>query len=105
MAVTDSSVPKRPIILSADHRKISYTSKTGKTVTLQLRNSGKAVESLRELSDRDTKTLEADLEQSPSENDSSADSQGVWANVYDTLSFWVMEAVEVAAFGPYDEPR
>ena len=97
MVVTDANKPERPITLSADHRTISYTSKTGKTLTVKLGNSKNAIDTLCEVSDRSAKPLQEGPSLKKIAN------QGLWPAVYDAMSFWVLEAVEIATFGPYDE--
>lgn len=99
---------ERPMFLSADKRKISYRSKNGSTITLEFKNkNSKAVEGLTQLS---KKYPPQNAEQKPGmlEGEVGAvDAEGkenLWLGVYDTLSFWVMEAMEIAAFGPYDDP-
>lgn len=94
----DNARPARPSLLSARTRTISYR-KNGEILTLELTNS-KAAASLRELAKKNPTTEQdkkfiADVEQ--------AEAGGVVATVYDALSFWVMEAMEIAMFGPYDE--
>ena len=84
------------MFLSADNRKISYRSKSGNVLTLQLTNS-RAAESLKQVAKKDqarNATSEGKEEQ-----------KAMWPGVFDTLSFWAAEAVEIAFFGPYDEPR
>lgn len=79
------------MFLSADKRKISYRSKNGNLITLELKNS-KAAESLAKMGI--TSKDEQNKQEGP----------GLWAGLFDTISFYVMEGVEIAAFGPYDEP-
>lgn len=89
-----------PMFLSADKRKISYRSKNGNTITLEFKNKNSpAADSLRELSKKNP-VQKADI----SVDETAEGKQNLWLGVYDTLSFWVMEAMEIAAFGPYDDP-
>jgi hypothetical protein len=95
-AVDTAARPARPSLRST--RTISYR-KNGDLITLELSNS-KAAESLRELAKKNPATEQdkkfiADVEK--------AEAGGFVATVYDTLSFWVMEAMEIAMFGPYSE--
>ncbi|KAK4613429.1 hypothetical protein CLAFUW4_09300 [Fulvia fulva] len=104
MGAATTPAVERPMFLSADQRKISYQSKGGITITLEFKNS-KAIESLRTFTQQNTAdkpenmTVTVDGVTKPRE-----ENQGLWMGIYDTLSFWCMEAMEVAAFGPYDEP-
>lgn len=88
-------IPK-PTFLSADKRKISYRSKNGNLLTMELKNSKSA----------------DNIHETPKESETSktvavvpSDAQSRWAGLYDTLSFWVMEGVEICTFGAYDEPQ
>ncbi|KAF2173367.1 hypothetical protein M409DRAFT_15652 [Zasmidium cellare ATCC 36951] len=81
---------ERPMFLSADKRKISYRSKNGSTITLEFKNKNSPAQKAGAIE------CEAELDAEGKQN--------LWLGVYDTLSFWVMEAMEIAAFGPYDEP-
>lgn len=90
--------PARPSLRSA--RTISYR-KNGDLITLELSNS-KAAESLKELAKKNPTTENdrkfiADVE--------NAEAGGLVATVYDALSFWVMEYMEIAMFGPYEETQ
>lgn len=99
MAVKNkSAMPARPVVLSADNRTLSYTSKNGQTVTFELRNgaSSKAADSLRDVAVRDNRDPSTPTTQGDGD-------EGVVATIYDSLTFMVMEAVEIAVFGPYDE--
>ncbi|WPB06886.1 uncharacterized protein RHO25_011546 [Cercospora beticola] len=96
-ATTATTSESRPMLLSPDNRKISYRSKNGNVITLELKNS-KAVESLQQVAKRGIAQENSEQDQKKQE------SEGLWAGLFDTLSFWVMEGVEIAAFGPYDEP-
>lgn len=80
------------MFLSADKRKISYKSKNGNLITLELKNS-KAEESLQKVANMGI-----------SQADKQPECQGLWAGIFDTLSFYVAEGIEIAAFGMYDEP-
>lgn len=86
---------RRPMLLSPDQRRISYTSKNGNTITLEMKDS-KAANGLRNIAKQHSTE-----EKAAGTSDSK---QGVWPGVYDTLSFWIAEAVEIAAFGPYTDP-
>lgn len=99
---------ERPMFLSADKRKISYRSKNGSTITLEFKNkNSQAVEGLTQLS---KKYPAPNAEQKAAIARGEVDAvvaegkENLWLGVYDTLSFWVMEAMEIAAFGPYDDP-
>ncbi|GIZ48374.1 hypothetical protein CKM354_001143700 [Cercospora kikuchii] len=84
------------MLLSPDNRKISYRS-NGNVITLELKNS-KAVEKLQQVAKRGI------AQENSEQGQKKQESEGLWAGLFDTLSFWVMEGVEIAAFGPYDEP-
>lgn len=85
------------MFLSADKRKISYRSKNGNLITLELKNS-KAVESLQKVAEMGIAS------KGSKDGQNKQDNPGLWAGLFDTISFYVMEGVEIAAFGPYDEP-
>ncbi|KAK4497724.1 hypothetical protein PRZ48_010377 [Zasmidium cellare] len=109
MGATTPAV-ERPMFLSADKRKISYRSKNGSTITLEFKNKNSpAVDGLRELSKKNP-VPNAESKITATVNGQELDAEGkqqqqnLWLGVYDTLSFWVMEAMEIAAFGPYDDP-
>ncbi|KAM3414046.1 hypothetical protein BST61_g10707 [Cercospora zeina] len=98
MRATTATTPEpHPMLLSSSKRKISYRSRNGNVITLELKNS-KAVESLQDVAKRGIPRGKSAQDQT------TQDSQGLWAGLFDTLSFCVMEGVEIAAFGPYDEP-
>lgn len=86
------------MFLSADKRTISYASNRGSLITLELKNSN-AVKSVQESAKMGIAQKAAGGEEQNKE-----ESPGYWAALLDTLSFYVMEGVEIAAFGPYDEP-
>lgn len=86
------------MFLSADKRTISYASTRGSLITLELKNSN-AVKSVQEVAKMGIAQKAAGGEEQNKE-----ESPGYWAALLDTLSFYVMEGVEIAAFGPYDEP-
>ncbi|CZT14496.1 uncharacterized protein RCC_00474 [Ramularia collo-cygni] len=94
----DNARPVRPSLVSARSR-ISYRKNTGEVVTLDLTNS-KAAESLRALSKTNVTT---DVDRKFIADVENAEAGGFVSTVYDALSFWVMEAVEIAMFGPYEE--
>lgn len=93
------------MFLSADKRKISYRSKNGSTITLEFKNKNSpAADSLRALSQKHP-VQDANLNTADPDNESNIDGKpNLWLGLYDTLSFWCMEAMEIAAFGPYDDP-
>lgn len=97
-ATTATTPCARPMFLSADKRTISYASKRGSLITLELKNSN-AVKSVQEVAKMGIAQKAAGGEEQNKE-----ESPGYWAALLDTLSFYVMEGVEIAAFGPYDEP-
>ena len=97
MGAATTPAIERPIFLSADKRKISYQSKGGNTITLEFKNS-KAIDSLRSFTEQNERnkpenmTVTVDGVAKPRE-----ENQGLWMGIYDTLSFWCMEAMEVCA--------
>lgn len=93
---------QRPVFLSADKRKLSYRSKSGNVFTVELRNS-KAADSLRE--------LEKKYDSKPSKDATAgdlaakeSDATASWPGIFDTIAMLIEESLEVACFGPYDEP-
>ncbi|SMY25310.1 unnamed protein product [Zymoseptoria tritici ST99CH_1A5] len=102
--VVDTSMrPSRPAFLSARTRTISYKRQNGNVVTLDLHKDSKAAESLRELAKKNP-TTEQD-KKFLAQVESGEPAQGLVAGVYDALSIWIMDAIEIAMFGPYDEPK
>ncbi|KAF7193692.1 hypothetical protein HII31_05038 [Pseudocercospora fuligena] len=97
---TQTSERPRPMFLSADSRKLSYRSKSGHVLTLQLSNS-KAADSLKQVAEKD----QAKQGARNAASEGKEKQEAMWPGVFDTLSFWAAEAVEIAFFGPYDEPR
>lgn len=98
LRATTATTPCGPMFLSADKRTISYASNRGSLITLELKNSN-AVKSVQEVAKMGIAQKAAGGEEQNKE-----ESPGYWAALLDTLSFYVMEGVEIAAFGPYDEP-
>jgi hypothetical protein len=96
-----TTTPSRPAFLSARTRTISYKRQNGNVVTLELTNS-KAAESLRELAKKNPTT---EQDKKFIDEVESGEPQGLVAGVYDALSIWIMDAIEIAMFGPYDEPK
>lgn len=82
------------MFLSADKRTISYASNRGSLITLELKNSN-AVKSVKEVAKMGIAQKAAGGEEQNKE-----ESPGYWAALLDTLSFYVMEGVEIAAFEP-----
>lgn len=95
--VAKTPTAERPMFLSADKRKLSYRSKSGRVLTLELKNSN-AINSLQQLDKKypkDGTTTTITVDKIPS--------AGLWPQLFDTLSLYVEEAIEVACFGPYDD--
>jgi hypothetical protein len=97
---TRDTTTTRPAFLSARTRTVSYKRQNGNVVTLDLHNS-KAAESLRELAKKNP-TTEQD-KKFLAQVETGEPAQGLVAGVYDALSIWIMDAIEIAMFGPYDE--
>ncbi|KXT00413.1 hypothetical protein AC578_3344 [Pseudocercospora eumusae] len=100
--VTQTTHTPRPMFLSADARKLSYRSKSGHVLTLQLTNS-KAADNPKQVAEKDQPKQGAT--NAASEAKEKQKQEAMWPGLFDTLSFWAAEAVEIAFFGPYDEPR
>lgn len=98
-ATTATTPCARPMFLSADKRTISYASNRGSLITLELKKNSNAVKSVQDVAKMGIAQKAAGGEEQNKE-----ESPGYWAALLDTLSFYVMEGVEIAAFGPYDEP-
>lgn len=96
-ATTATTPYARPMFLSADERTISNH---GSLITLELKNSN-AVKSVQEVANMGIAQKAAGREE---QNKEKGPGYMYWAALLDTLSFYVMEGVEIAAFGPYDEP-
>lgn len=99
-ATTTTPERPRPMFLSADSRKLSYRSKSGTVLTLQLTNS-KAADTLKQVAQKDQASQGAP---NAGAEEGKEEKKAMWPGVFDTLSFWAAEAVEIAFFGPYDEP-
>ncbi|CAK4004833.1 Hypothetical predicted protein [Lecanosticta acicola] len=98
---TATETQQRPMVLSADKRKISYRSKNGNLFTLELKNS-KAEDSLRSLKKKYDSKIPQDV---PNGEDAAKDNGStLWPGLYDTIAMLIEESLEVACFGPYDEP-
>jgi len=139
---------RRPVLLSADSRRISYKSRSGRVLTLEMRSSRAGLPTLASLKaaaqqqqqqqqqlqqlqlSQDASTsvqsqalqtqqqkqlaAAADAKTGPAAqaaalvaqaNNTDESAAGMWPELFDTLSFWCMEAVEIACFGPYEEPE
>lgn len=89
------------MFLSADKRKISYRSKNGSMVTLSFQNPSSKATDCPSDGAREDLTKEGGAEAGMQAQTHPSE---LWAGLYDSLSFWVGEAVEIACFGPHDEP-
>ncbi|KXS97269.1 hypothetical protein AC579_1608 [Pseudocercospora musae] len=97
---TQTAEPPRPMFLSPDTRKLSYRSKSRHVLTLQCSNS-KAADNLKQVAEKDQAKQRAKNAASVAKEKQEAT---LWPGLFDTLSFWAAEAVEIAFFGPYHEP-
>jgi len=122
---TTTSRPQRPGLITSDGRGISYKSKTGRTLTFEFKPNGTpGGEALAKLTALKAALPEVSTSgkkdgavkkshrlpekaeivvRTKDATESAEVNPGILLGIYDTLSFWCMEAVEVACWGPYDE--